>query len=156
MNRYEQPNGTRVCTNQRESWAAGVLYFVVKSGTASVLLLKRSDCVDHPATWGCPGGFGGQHESPFEAAFREAYEETAYSGGTYRDMCVQRGSDVQVYFTLLTEVEEAFIPDLNHENTDWFWFSLAQLEEAELHPGFASNLKEIKQRIRHLLNTTQD
>jgi 8-oxo-dGTP pyrophosphatase MutT (NUDIX family) len=56
--------------------AAGLLLCApLTAGTTAVLLQHRAEWSHHGDTWGLPGGALDSHETPEEAALREAYEE---------------------------------------------------------------------------------
>ena len=138
----------------RGSWAAGLLYFTAHETDPTVLLLRRSRHVDFSGTWSAPGGFGRPDETPYVAARREAYEETGYVGGRYRDTHVEPGALVSTYYTFLVEVREPFAPILNHENTDWAWFPLTTLGTLNLHPGFAVSVETFRMKILAVVNAS--
>ena len=73
-------NGWIRCAQGHRHWgrfgAAGLLaYAPAAAGDAAVLLQRRSSWVNHPGTWGPPGGAMDSHESAVSAALREAAEE---------------------------------------------------------------------------------
>lgn len=152
MGKRDEPTGTR----EQGSWAAGLLYFVAHGAEPRVLLLRRSEHVDFSSTWSAPGGFGRPGETPYEAACREAWEETGYRGGRQRATHVAAGKHVRAYHTFLMEVEQPFVPTLNHKNSDWDWFPLRALAAIELHPGFAASAEVFQMRIRSLVAGEDD
>jgi 8-oxo-dGTP diphosphatase len=75
-------NGWVRCGLGHRHWgrfgAAGLLAYVPSApGRASVLLQRRGWQGHHGGTWGLPGGAVDSHESPVQAALREAAEECA-------------------------------------------------------------------------------
>src|ERR1700712_776841 len=57
--------------------AAGLLLRHSKAGSAAVVLLQhRAAWSHHGDTWGLPGGARDSHETPEQAALREAVEES--------------------------------------------------------------------------------
>src|SRR5438093_12474163 len=73
-------NGWVGCDQDHRHWgkhgAAGLLIWAPdSSGRPLVLLIRRAGWSHHGGTWGPPGGARDSHESPAEAAVREAAEE---------------------------------------------------------------------------------
>ena len=72
-------NGWVGCDQDHRHWgrhgAAGLLIWAPDgSGRPLVLLIRRAGWSHHGGTWGPPGGARDSHESPAEAAMREAAE----------------------------------------------------------------------------------
>ena len=68
------------CGQDHQHWgrhgAAGLLIWAPDgSGRPLVLLIRRAGWSHHGDTWGPPGGARDSHETPAEAAVREAAEE---------------------------------------------------------------------------------
>jgi 8-oxo-dGTP pyrophosphatase MutT (NUDIX family) len=144
--------------------ASGLLIFCRDDGT--ILLLKRSQRVENPGTWGIPGGAvgGGFHGSDehdekdpendvfIGSAFKETEEElgvvpkdTKYFGETaFRD-----GNFTYKTFVYGVPLKEkkriSNSIQLNWENTEWKWFKLNELP-ANLHTGIVFSLKDLAKR----------
>lgn len=100
---------------------AGIL--VAACDTGRVLLLKRSDAVNEPGTWGTPGGKIDPGENARTAAARELEEEAGYG-----DVLIVSAEPIFVFkepdFTFSTymgRVAEEFDPWLNRESDDAKW-----------------------------------
>src|SRR3954453_23741295 len=72
-------NGWGRCAQAPRHWgrhgAAGLLVRHVDGGTTHILLQHRAAWSHHGDTWGIPGGARDSHETPEQAALREAVEE---------------------------------------------------------------------------------
>ena len=77
------------CGQDHQHWgrhgAAGLLIWAPDgSGRPLVLLIRRAGWSHHGDTWGPPGGARDSHETPAEAAVREAAEECGAPAGLVR------------------------------------------------------------------------
>lgn len=100
---------------------AGIL--VVACDTGRVLLLKRSEEVSAPSTWGTPGGKIDPRESARSAAARELEEETGYDGTlivSAEPIFVFKEPDF-TFSTYMGCIAEEFDPWLNWESDDARW-----------------------------------
>lgn len=105
-----------------------------------VLLLKRSEHVGHPRTWGLAGGQLKAGESPAAGARREAQEEIGPLPSFTVQAHYQRDTAAH-HFDLYVvrvsgRVRRQWRLQLNHEHTEWRWFSCTELP-AKLHPTVA-------------------
>lgn len=105
-----------------------------------LLLMLRSGAVSFPGTWASPGGSQDPGESGEHAARREFGEEA----GALPLGCVLQPDGVLVdgpHTGLLidapADTPRRWRPVLNNENTDWGWFSPAELMDLVLLPWFA-------------------
>ena len=72
--------------------AAGLLLRHNPDAGTAVLLQHRAVWSHHGDTWGLPGGARDSHETPEQAALREAVEESGLDAGRSRDRRVGRRS----------------------------------------------------------------
>lgn len=119
---------------------AGVLF---RAPGPKYLLLHRSDRDE----WEGPGGHVEAGESDATAARREALEEVAYD--TQGDLQkIDRNTHKGVSYTLhLHDVDEPFVPTLNHEHDQFAWTGPQELPQAT-HP----QLKRVIERLPHTVS----
>ena len=134
--------------------AAGLLLLApVDNGTA-VLLQHRAPWSHQGGTWGLPGGARDSHETPEEAALREAHEEA----GLPREHLQVRFSVVTAdvrgpggvhwtYTTVVADTSEQLPTVLNPESTALNWVALEQVTALPLHPGFAASWKLLSSQL---------
>lgn len=135
--------------------AAGVL--VAALSTNRVLLLRRSDAVTEPGTWGIPGGRVDHGEQPRLTALRELSEETNYDGSldmSHSPLFVFEDDGFR-YETYLAFVVHEFEPHLNWEHSSARWFSISKLPEP-LHFGVAEMFAEGSDEISALIQKRSD
>ncbi|MEI7516914.1 MAG: NUDIX hydrolase [Mycobacteriaceae bacterium] len=135
--------------------AAGLLLLApVDNGTAAVLLQHRAPWSHQGGTWGLPGGARDSHETPEEAALREAHEEA----GLPREHLQVRFSVVTAdvrgpggvhwtYTTVVADTSEQLPTVLNPESTALNWVALEQVTALPLHPGFAASWKLLSSQL---------
>lgn len=129
--------------------ASGILFVTPQK---SMLLLRRSDDVLHPGTWGIPGGAipevdGAFESSSFENALNEASEELGIGVVPHFKLLgsavMQDENSDFTYETFVGLVKRGFEPRLNWEHDDWGWFSVDEARHLDLHPGFRDLLDSI-------------
>ena len=139
-------NGWVTCAQGHRHWgrhgAAGLLvrHRDQSSGTAHVLLQHRAAWSHHGDTWGIPGGARDSHETPEQAALREAVEEA----GIGPDLLLVERSWADdhggwTYVTVLAEAT-AMVPlqASNFESVELRWVAIDEVDRLALHPGFAA------------------
>lgn len=94
--------------------AAGV---IAKSPFGRILMVRRTD----GQGWAFPGGGMHDGESEQTCATREFLEETGYRLGRTRFL-MRRVRDGVDFTTFLADVDDEFVPKLNHEHDCWGWF----------------------------------
>ncbi len=99
---------------------AGILF----ASQGKVLLLKRSNDSAHPKEWACVGGHIEDGESPEQAARREFLEECGYSYTGSLTPIFHTDDGAVDYTTFYAEVQDQFIPKLNHEHTAFLWANI--------------------------------
>lgn len=136
-------NGWVDCTCGRRHWgrhgAAGLL--VTRPGPVGpqVLLQLRAPWTHEGGTWGLPGGARDSHESPAEAAFREAREEASVdpsvllATGQHVD---DHGSWSYTY-VLAQAPGGAFAAVAGAESDAVEWIDVDAVRQLPLHPAFA-------------------
>ena len=144
------PRGARAYGHHGH-WGSAGAGVLLTTGT-HVLLLRRSDEVTEPGTWGVPGGKVDEGEDPFTAALRELDEETDLTLDL--NQVENLGHTVYHspngrfrYTTLVLKVPSSTRRGklrLNWENDDHAWVTKGWLEENvdELHPGLQDTLDE--------------
>jgi 8-oxo-dGTP diphosphatase len=149
-------NGWVTCEQEHQHWglfgAAGLLAFVPGPGSPSgslVLLQHRAKWSHEGGTWSLPGGAMDSEESPAQTALREADEECFVNP----KLVVPRGlfSDEHggwVYHTVIAQARDAFqvYPDA-HESDDARWLPAHEVDQLELHPGFAAYWPLLRQAL---------
>jgi 8-oxo-dGTP diphosphatase len=109
----------------------------------------RAHWTANGGTWGIPGGARDSHESPVEAALREAGEEAGIVPaavavlGEFGDDHGGGWSYTTILARLLEEI--ALVPQ--EESEELRWVSLDRIEELPLHPGFARSWPELRPRL---------
>ena len=112
--------------------ASGCL--MMAKDTGHLLFVFRSGEVQEPYTWGTVGGAHKKTELPVDAAKREAYEETGYSGKiSMIPLLVYKNNNFQ-YSNFLAIVDSEFIPSLGWEAIDYVWCDMDTIPKP-LHFG---------------------
>ena len=145
-------NGWVVCSVGHRYWgrygSAGLLLRSLDAqADVHVLMQHRAPWTHDGDTWGIPGGARDSHESPPEAAVREAGEEA----GIVPDDVVVR--DIQrddhggwVYDTVVAETTRPVHPVANAESVQLRWVRERDVESLPLHPGFARSWPSLRAR----------
>lgn len=111
---------------------AGVIPFCKK--TKRIMLGLRSEGCLQPLTHACFGGAVDPGETPEEAAKREKFEETGYTGDYELILIYTFVEGEFKYFNYLMLVPEEYTPVLNWENVSADWYALDELP-SPLHFG---------------------
>lgn len=115
----------------------------------SILMQHRAPWVHNGDTWGIPGGARDSHETPVEAALREANEEIGIDTKllTVIDEFVDDHGPWR-YHTILAIADPALIAhEMNDESLEVKWISINKVEEQVLHPSFAKTWPQIKSKL---------
>ncbi len=121
--------------------AAGLLSGAPDStGRALVLLIQRVGWSQHGGTWGPPGGARDSHESPAQAAVREAAEECgAQLAGVRIHGLFTDDHGGWSYQTLIGWAAGPFgVRPASWEATQVAWIAADDVAGLPLHPGFAA------------------
>jgi 8-oxo-dGTP diphosphatase len=113
-----------------------------------VLLQHRAPWSHQGGTWGLPGGARDSHESPEEAAVREAHEEA----GLISRLVSVRASVITAtasgtdwtYTTVVADAAEQLQTVANFESAEMRWVGEAEVDELPLHPGFAASWQRLR------------
>jgi 8-oxo-dGTP diphosphatase len=129
--------------------AAGLLLRApLRDGTPAVLLQHRAPWSHQGGTWGLPGGARDSHESPEEAAVREAHEEAGLPG----ELLSVRGTVITAeasgtdwtYTTVVADAAELLQTEANHESAEMRWVGEDEVVALPLHPGFAASWQRLR------------
>ena len=135
--------------------AAGLLRRApTEDGAWAVLLQLRAPWSHQGGTWGLPGGALDSHETPEEAALREAHEEA----GLPREHLQVRFSVVTaevhgpggvhwIYTTVVADAARTLPTVLNQESTALSWVATEEVTALPLHPGFAASWKRLSSQL---------
>lgn len=121
--------------------AAGVVFVTAGNGDGPhVMLQLRSGWSHEGGTWSCPGGALEIGEEPLEGALREASEEVGVplDGARFLGQYVFDPVPEWTYTTVVVEVDAPFGLTMNFESEAVAWVPLHEVEQYDLHPGFAA------------------
>src|SRR5450755_2418402 len=150
-------NGWIRCAQGHRHWgrfgAAGLLAYVpAEAGDAAVLLQRRSSWVNHPGTWGPPGGAMDSHESAVSAALREAAEECGVPAGQVTVGAILRDDHGGwSYQTVIAAARDQFpVRNASEETSEVRWISEGDVGRLDLHPGFAGQWPSLRAALAPL------
>ncbi|KGI66580.1 8-oxo-dGTPase [Mycobacterium sp. BK558] len=138
--------------------AAGLLLRAPRSdGSLAVLLQHRAPWSHQGGTWGLPGGARDSHETPEQAAVREAHEEAGLQAHrlVVRTTVVTAEVSGWSYTTVIADAEHLLETVPNRESAELRWVPEDEVAELPLHPGFAASwarLREVAAAIPPLVN----
>lgn len=116
--------------------AAGVFFY--SKSTNRYLYLLRSD--QRSPTWSIPGGGIDDDETLLEGIIRECHEEMNFDLSELKIIPIQKFVNNNfTYHTFFCDVDEEFIPKLNHEHVGYAWVK-SGLYPKPLHPGLFSTV----------------
>src|SRR6476620_1614834 len=130
--------------------AAGLLLRAPgKDGSAAVLLQHRAPWSHQGGKWGLPGGARDSHETPEQAAVREAHEEAGLPADslTVRTTVVTATATGShwTYTTVIADAAELLETVPNRESSELRWVAEDEVAELPLHPGFAASWKRLRE-----------
>ncbi|BBX66922.1 NUDIX hydrolase [Mycolicibacterium psychrotolerans] len=138
--------------------AAGLLLRAPRSdGSLAVLLQHRAPWSHQGGTWGLPGGARDSHETPEQAAVREAHEEAGLQAHRLivRTTVVTAQVSGWSYTTVIADAEHQLETVPNRESAELRWVPEDEVAELPLHPGFAASwarLREVAAALPPLVN----
>ena len=140
------------CGQDHRHWgrhgAAGLLIWAPDgSGRPLVLLIRRAGWSHHGDTWGPPGGARDSHETPAEAAVREAAEECGARGLVRIGGLLDDDHGGWGYQTLIGQAAEPFAVRPSREATETAWVPADDVASLPLHPGFAAAWPVIREAL---------
>ena len=125
--------------------AAGLLLYSVNNAGETVILLQhRATWVAQGDTWALPGGARDSHETPTQAALREAWEEAGIPPAGVR-------VDKQKTTTVIGFIKNPLIGEGNAEAHEHRWVPMNEVGTYDLLPGFAAAWPELHKCVQELL-----
>ncbi|MCV7017362.1 NUDIX hydrolase [Mycolicibacterium aichiense] len=132
--------------------AAGLLLRAPRAdGTPAVLLQHRAPWSHQGGTWALPGGARDSHETPEQAAVREAHEEAglraehvAVRATVVTAEVVGTGGAQWSYTTVVADAPELLSTVANRESSELRWVAEDEVIELPLHPGFAASWERLR------------
>ena len=150
--RYDDGGSVKTPTQFWGNVAGGALIYCTT--TKRFLILKRSQYVLEPNTWGIISGKMDDDETSIEkAVIREVKEETNYDiKDLYPSYVFKKGSFT--FYNYIAFVDREFNPKLNWENVDYRWVKLKDFPE-NLHFGLKllienEDLENVEKNINEL------
>ncbi|MFV9634743.1 NUDIX hydrolase [Mycobacterium neumannii] len=131
--------------------AAGLLLRAPGRDGAPVVLLQHRAAWSHQGdTWGLPGGARDSHETPEQAAIREAHEE---AGLPAEQLTVRKVVETKIvasdgvswsYSTVIADAQEMLHTVPNRESAELRWVAVDDVAKLPLHPGFAASWQRLR------------
>lgn len=122
-----------------------------------MLLQHRAPWSHQGGTWGLPGGALDSHESPEQAAVREANEEAGLSAEAMRvrtalitAQVAALGGGSWSYTTVIADADGLLDTVANRESDELRWVAVDDITELPLHPGFAASWPRLRAVIAEL------
>ncbi|ORV03145.1 NUDIX hydrolase [Mycolicibacterium fallax] len=144
--------------------AAGLLLRAPQpGGGAAVLLQHRAPWSHQGGTWGLPGGALDSHETPEQAAVREAHEEAGLPAEAVHVRHTLVTAEVAAvgggswsYTTVIADAAALLDTVANRESAELRWVAEAAVTELRLHPAFAASWPRLRELIAAMpLRATQ-
>jgi 8-oxo-dGTP diphosphatase len=118
-------------------------------GSPAVLLQHRAPWSHQGGTWGLPGGARDSHETPEQAAVREAHEEAGLIAEslTVRTTVVTASATGShwTYTTVIADAAELLETVPNRESSELRWVAEEEVADLPLHPGFAASWERLRE-----------
>ncbi|BBY55389.1 NUDIX hydrolase [Mycobacterium koreense] len=130
--------------------AAGLLLRApLPDGTPAVLLQHRAWWSHQGGTWGLPGGARDSHETPEQAAVREAGEEAGLDGAriAVRTALVTADVGTWTYTTVVADAGERLAVAPNQESAELRWVPEEEVAALPLHTGFAASWARLRSTV---------
>jgi 8-oxo-dGTP diphosphatase len=139
-------NGWVACRCGDRHWgrhgAAGLLLWRGRGDDPEVLLQLRAGWTHQGGTWGIPGGATDSHETPREAALREAFEESGVRAQDVRvqhDLVTTDHGDWRYVVVVAAATGSARPHAANAESDRVEWVAVDAVAALDLHPGLAGS-----------------
>lgn len=132
--------------------AAGLMLRAPHHGGSAVVLLQHRAAWSHQGgTWGLPGGARDSHETPEQAAIREAHEEAGLSEDqlTVRAKVITKevfgeNDSYWSYTTVIADAPQQLPTTPNRESAELRWVAEDDVADLPLHPGFAASWARLR------------
>ena len=119
------------------------------NGSPSVLLQHRAPWSHQGGTWGLPGGARDSHETPEQAAVREANEEAGLPADSLNVRTTVVTATVAggdwTYTTVIADAAELLETVPNRESSELRWVAEDEVADLPLHPGFAASWERLRE-----------
>jgi 8-oxo-dGTP diphosphatase len=133
--------------------AAGLLLrAMAPDGSPAVLLQHRAPWSHQGGTWGLPGGARDSHETPEQAAVREAHEEAGLPAESLNVRTTVVTAEVSAitgaywtYTTVIADAAELLETVPNRESSELRWVAEDEVTDLPLHPGFAASWDRLRE-----------
>jgi 8-oxo-dGTP diphosphatase len=121
-------------------------------GSPAVLLQHRAPWSHQGGTWGLPGGARDSHETPEQAAVREAHEEAGLPAESLNVRTTVVTAEVSAitgaywtYTTVIADAAELLETVPNRESSELRWVAEDEVTDLPLHPGFAASWDRLRE-----------
>jgi 8-oxo-dGTP diphosphatase len=133
--------------------AAGLLLRALgPDGSPTVLLQHRAPWSHQGGTWGLPGGARDSHETPEQAAVREAHEEAGLPAESLTVRTTIVTAEISgttgrhwTYTTVIADATELLETFPNRESSELRWVAEDEVADLPLHPGFAASWERLRE-----------
>jgi 8-oxo-dGTP diphosphatase len=130
--------------------AAGLLLRALgPDGSPAVLLQHRAPWSHQGGTWGLPGGARDSHETPEQAAVREANEEAGLPADSLNVrttvVTATAAGGHWTYTTVIADAAELLETVPNRESSELRWVAEDAVADLPLHPGFAASWERLRE-----------
>ena len=122
------------------------------NGSPSVLLQHRAPWSHQGGTWGLPGGARDSHETPEQAAVREAHEEAGLPAESLTVRTTVVTAEISgttgrhwTYTTVIADATELLDTFPNRESSELRWVAEDEVADLPLHPGFAASWERLRE-----------
>ena len=120
-------------------------------GSPAVLLQHRAPWSHQGGTWGLPGGARDSHETPEQAAVREAHEEAGLPAESLTVRTTVITAEISgttgshwTYTTVIADATELLETFPNRESSELRWVAEDEVADLPLHPGFAASWERLR------------
>ncbi|OLT27035.1 hypothetical protein BJF83_19460 [Nocardiopsis sp. CNR-923] len=150
------------CAEGHSHWgrfgAAGLLpVHRAANGETFVLMHHRGTDTDQGGTWALLGGARDHGESPAEAAIREAAEESTLGrADVHVERVVRNDHGGWSYDTVIASVDRRVpVEPVDGETMALAWVPVSEVQNLNLHPGFAESWPRVQTELDSVLNGEQ-